>query len=299
MDMRQRVQFVVAGERVIGDLYLPAAAAPAAAVVVAGPMTSVKEQVTGTYASALAVRGYVALAIDPRHFGESGGTPRQYEDWRSKVADIRAALDFLEGHPAVDPQRLGLVGVCLGAGYAAWASVDEARVRALAAVAGYYRAPADIRAKDPSGFDEKVEAGRLAREHFERTGEVLTIPAAALQGDAAMTMPDTFDYYATSRAGVPNYTNELAVMSRELFLPFDVQAAAPRLRAPVAMVHAEGALSPPWARRFFESIPTPKTLDWLVSKGQVDFYDDPSLVRAAADRISAHLAQHLDGARAS
>jgi uncharacterized protein len=292
--VRQRVFFEVDGVPVVGDLYLPAADAPHRAVVVAGPMTSVKEQVTGVYACALAQRGFAALALDHRHYGESGGLPRQYELWMDKVHDLRVAVDWLATRSDIDASKVGLVGVCLGAGYAAWASVGHPRVRALGAVAGYYRDPTELREKDPVGFRDKVEAGRAAREHFEATGELWTIPAVALEGDAAMTLPDTYDYYATRRAAVPNYRNELAVMSREHFLPFDVQAAGVEVTAPLAMVHSEKALSPAWARRFYDRVRAPKSLHWLESNNQVDFYDDPRLVRAASDHIARHLREQLD-----
>lgn len=297
--MRQRVFFEVDRTRIVADLYLPREDGPHPAVVVAGPMTSVKEQVTGVYACALAQRGFAALALDHRHYGESGGEPRQYELWTHKVEDLKASVDWLATHPNVDESRMGLVGVCLGAGYAAWASVGHPRVRALGAVAGYYRDPVELSEKDPVAFRDKVEAGRAARELFEATGELRTVPAVALAGDAAMTLPDTYDYYATPRAAVANYRNELAVMSREFFLPFDVQAAAAELTAPLAMVHSENALSPAWARRFYDRVRAPKSLDWLESKNQVDFYDDPRLVRAASDRIARHLREHLAASSSS
>jgi uncharacterized protein len=74
---RLRVAFEVAGDGVVGDLHLPAGPGPHPAAIVVGPMTSVKEQVTGVYAAALAERGIVALAIDHRGYGESAGAPRQ------------------------------------------------------------------------------------------------------------------------------------------------------------------------------------------------------------------------------
>ncbi len=289
----ERVSFEVEGDTVVGDLHLPAGEGPHRAVVVGGPMTSVKEQVTGVYARALARRGFAALAIDPRHFGESGGAPRQYEHCGRKIADYRAALRFLERHPAIDGARLGAVGVCLGAGYAAWAAADAPQVRAFAGVAGYYRDVQDLRAADPAGFQARVDAGVRAREHYEATGEVLTIPAVALAGDAAMTSAETYDYYGTPRAAVANYRNAFAVMSREHFLTFDVQAAAPRLTAPVLLVHSERALSPAWARRFFAGVQAPKELRWIESRGQVDLYDDPERVDCAADLVAAHLEAHL------
>ncbi|MCU0686176.1 MAG: alpha/beta hydrolase [Polyangiaceae bacterium] len=290
----ERVAFEVFGQRVVGHLHLPAGPRRAPALVVAGPMTSVKEQVAGVYAEALARRGFAALALDHRHFGESEGLPRQYEHHGRKVEDLRAALAWLAEHPEVDALRLGLAGVCLGAGYAAWAAAFEPRVRAFGAVVGYYRDPAAMRARDPAGFDAKIAEGTRARERYDQTGEALTIPAVTLEGDAAMTTKDTFDYY-TARAAVPNYRNAFALMSREHFLPFDVQAAAPRLRMPAALVHSETALSPLWARSFYAALAGPKRLDWLASRGHTDFYDDPKLVGAASDL----LASHFDGALAT
>jgi hypothetical protein len=288
----ERINLVVDGDSVVGDLYLPDEPGPHPAVVVAGPMTSVKEQVTGVYARALAARGVAALSLDHRGYGESAGVPRQYEHHGRKVADLRAALDWLAGREDLAAGRIGMAGVCLGGGYAVTAAADKALVKAIGTVAGYYRNPAAMRGGDLQGFDAKVAQGRAAREHYEATGEVKTIPAVALDGDAAMQTADTYDYYAR-RAAVPNYANKFAVMSREYFLPFDVQAAAPRLTAPIAMVHSENALSPHWARQFFDVVTAPKSLDWLESKGQTDFYDDPGLVSAAADRLAAHFHSYL------
>jgi hypothetical protein len=288
----ERVQFDVAGDRVVGALHWPDATGPYPAVVVAGPMTSVKEQVTGVYAAALARRGVAALAIDHRGYGESDGVPRQYEHHGRKVEDLRAALTWLARHGEVSPGRLGAAGVCLGAGYAVTAAADNPLVRAIGTVAGYYRDPQAMRSRNPQDFDAKVAQGRAARERYEATGIVETIPAVALEGDAAMQTADTYDYYAR-RAAVPNYTNEFAVMSREVFLPFDVQAAAPRLAAPVAMVHSENALSPHWARQFHAAVTAPKWIEWIESRGQTDFYDDPRLVGAAADRLAAHFQKYL------
>ena len=288
----QRMQFVVSGDAVVGDLFLPSFDGPHPAVIVGGPMTSVKEQVTGVYARALAERGIAALAIDPRHYGESGGQPRQYEFYRHKIEDLRAAAEALAGHPQIDSHRIGAVGVCLGTGYVVWAAVDNPRIKAVAGVVGYYRDVAELRGKDPAAFQAKVDQGVAARLHYEQTGQVLTIPAAATEGDAAMTLQETFDYYAR-RAAHPNYQNAFAVMSREHFLTFDVQPAAPRLHVPMAMVHSETALSPAWARRFHAALAGPKQLHWLTSRGQVDFYDDPALVAQASDLVVAHLREHL------
>jgi uncharacterized protein len=288
--MIQAVSFLVEGDRVVGNLHLPNGKAKVPAVVVAGPMTSVKEQVTGVYARALACRGIAALAIDHRGFGESGGTPRQFEDWRRKVRDLSEALKWLgTAHHHIDPNRLGAAGICLGCGYVAALAKSDRRVKSLGLVAGYYRDPEAIRTGDPTGFDARLAQGVAARELYETTGEVATIPAAALHGDAAMQTQDTYDYY-TRRAAVPNYINAFAIMSREVFLPFDVLSTASALTMPVTMVHSKTALSPAWAQQFYNQLNGPKSLHFVASRGQTDFYDDPALVGKCADLIAQNFA---------
>lgn len=293
----QQMEMQVDGARVAGHLHLPPGAGPYPGLVVAGPMTSVKEQVTGVYAAALAARGFAALALDHRHFGESGGAPRGYESWPHKVEDLQAAFAWLAGQPDIDAGRLAGAGVCLGCGYMAHAATDLPAVRALGLVAGYYRDPAAMRTTDPEGYQARIDQGRRARLTYEGAGRVETIPAAAPEGDAAMGTPDTVDYY-TRRAVHPNYRNAFAVMSREVFIPFDVQAAAPRLSVPTLMIHSERALSPHWATAFAEKLGTHSRLEWVQSRGQTDFYDDPALVALAADRLAGHFRAVLGGSPA-
>ena len=114
------------------------------------------------------------------------------------------------------------------------------------------------------------------------------IPAAALEGDAAMQTSDTVDYY-TRRATHSNYVNAFAVMSREHFLHFDVQAAAPQLAQPVTMVHSRNALSPQWAESFFAKLRGEKTLTWIESRGQTDIYDDAVIVERASEMVARGL----------
>ena len=289
---KERIEFVVDGDKVVGDLYIPEGNGPHPAVIVGGPMTSVKEQVTGVYAKALAERGFAALTIDPRHYGESGGEPRQYENYHHKIQDLKAALDNLAKHSSVDPNRIGAVGVCLGVGYAMWSSVDNPLVKAIGAVVGYYRDVPDMQSRDPEGFRAKVEQGISARKHYEATGEVLSVPAVGTTGDAAMTTAELVDYYGR-RAAVSNYKNSFALMSREFFLGFDVQSAAPKIKVPVCMIHSEKALSPHWARKYHDTLTGPKQIHWLEASGQVEFYDGEALVTKASDLLAEHLRNHL------
>lgn len=280
--------FEVAGERAVGDLHLPAGAGPFPAVLTGGPMISLKEQVTGTYAAALARRGIAALAIDNRHSGESGGQPRQYECFARKIADPQAAMDAPAARPEVDADRLGAVGVGLGAGYLAHAIAGRPAMRALVGIEGYYRDVAAMRSADPRGLDAKVAKGRTARAVYGATGEVETIPAVALDRDAAMPLQPTHEYDAACAAH-PNYVNRFAVMLREHFPVFDVQSAAPPVTIPFLMLHGPNALDPAWADAFYARVAGPKRRAMIRSRGQTDIYDNPRIVADAAARAADFL----------
>ena len=81
-----------------------------------------------------------------------------------------------------------------------------------------------------------------------------------------------------------------AVQSLAYTTPFDAQEAAARIRVPFLLVHSEHALAPPLAQKFYTAVRTPKSELWLESQGQIDFYDDPRLIDAAADAITQHCA---------
>jgi fermentation-respiration switch protein FrsA (DUF1100 family) len=286
----QRVTFQVGGDEVVGVLFAPAGT-PQIGLVVDGPLTSVKEQVGTNYGIALAARGFAVLAIDHRHFGESGGQPRQYEHPGRKVEDVRGALGFLAAeHPGL---TLGVVGVCAGAGYVAQAVADDPRARVFGAVAGFFHDVAQQRTWMGDRFEPAIERAKAAREHFEQTGEAESIPAVGKSGEVAMPLDDAFDYYGTPRGGVPSYTNNFAVMSREHTLPWDAQSAAPRITVPTILVHSDQALAPPLAKKFYTALTGPKELVWTESRGQTDFYDDPALVERSADHLARFFRERL------
>ncbi len=284
------------GAVVVGTLYLPEGAGPFPGLVFEGPLTSVKEQVTGKYAEALAKRGFVCLSLDHRHFGESGGEPRQYEHPGRKVEDLRAGLELLAGHDAVADGALGAVGVCAGAGYLSRAVAADPRVKAWGAVAGFFHDNSKQRQWMGDKYEAAVTRAVAAREQFERTGEVERIPAVGLEGEVAMPLREAYDYYGTERGAVDNYTNSFAVMSREHTLPWDAQGAASEITAPTLMIHSEKALAPALARSFFAALAGPKRELWVESEGQIDFYDRPERIEPAADALAEHFREHL-GAR--
>lgn len=286
----ERMEFDCAGERLVGDLFVPEGE-PLASVVLTGPTTSVKEQAGGAYARALAARGFLALAFDHRYFGQSGGLPRQFENPHAKAEDIRAAAAALKNRPHTGHLPLAAVGVCAGGGYMACAVAEEPAFAAFAGVAGYYAeaTPASIAAARA-----QIERGREAERKWHTSGIVETIPAVGPDGgDVAMPLREAYEFYGTARGARPSYVNRYAVQSFAYTIPFDAVQSATKISVPTLVVHSEKALAPSLARKFSAGLSVPHEERWLQSTGQIDFYDDPSLIAQAADAIERFFRAHL------
>ena len=132
----REVSFTSDGIKLAGHLRVPEHPGPHPAVVLTGPLSGVKEQVTGLYAEKIAAAGYVTLSFDHRNFGASGGTARQHEDATGKLHDLRDAVTFLTAQPEVDAAQIGCCGICLGGGYALRFAAFDPRIRAVAASLG-------------------------------------------------------------------------------------------------------------------------------------------------------------------
>jgi dienelactone hydrolase len=120
MHQKEKVHFQSEGLKVVGNLFKPQnfkeedVSLPA--ILVAGAMTGVKEQVAGQYAECIAKDGYVTLVLDHRHFGESEGDPRQHEDPAKKMEDFKNAISFLSSLKGIDRERIGVCGISMGGG---------------------------------------------------------------------------------------------------------------------------------------------------------------------------------------
>jgi fermentation-respiration switch protein FrsA (DUF1100 family) len=284
--MREQFEFQSSGERIRGHLFLPSGK-PIAALVLTGPLTSVKEQASGAHARALAERGFAALAFDHRYFGESGGQPRQFENPRAKIEDIRAALAAVKERPRMRGLPLAAVGVCAGAGYMAAAVAEEPSFVAFAGIAGFY---AEATRESIAASQARIDRGRAAERKWLETGVVETIPAVAPDGgDVGMPLREAYDFYGTARGAVPNYVNGFAVQSFAYTTPFDANGVSRSIKVPTLVVHSENALSPALARKFIAGLAGPHEELWLRSVGQIDFYDDPQLIARAADAVAEFL----------
>ncbi|WP_326808712.1 alpha/beta hydrolase [Streptomyces sp. NBC_01186] len=299
MPLREHVTFAGDAAKLTGHLFLPDLtgtddAAPVPGVVVAGTWTSVKEQLADRYAEQLARRGFAALSFDFTGYGESAGEPRDYESPELKIRDIRAAADFLTGHPAVSDGQLGALGVCAGAMYASAFAAEDSRVRSLALVAPWLhdRRICEENYGGPEGIDAKKAAAAEARRRYEETGEVAYVPVVS-GSDPDAAMPFDIDFYLNpERGGIPQWPNRFAVMAWPGWLDFDAVAIAPKVTAPVLLVHSEDAAVPDGARRFHDGLAGPGQVIWTEGV-QFDFYDQSPQVGIASDAAAEHFARTL------
>ena len=287
---KNRVTFQSEGETLVGDLFLPDGGKPVGVIIAVGPLTSVKEQAPGTYARAMAARGYAALAFDYRYFGESGGQPRQFENPDANIEDIGSAVSALLADDRLKSLPVIGLGICFGAGPMVSAVAPDSRFRAFAGVAGVYTDNAKTVAGMGPAYQAKIDRGRAAERRWRETGESEVIPAVGADGgDVAMPLREAYEFYGTPRGAVPNYVNGYAVQSLAYSLPFDAHRAAGEIEVPVLIVHSDNALAPDLARTFYGEVRSPKSDLWLDSQGQIDFYDDPKLIAPTADAVDAFL----------
>ncbi|QRM47225.1 hypothetical protein [Rhizobium sp. BG4] len=135
----ERVSFESHGASLVGLLFKPTAAQPPfPGAVIVGPFGFVKEQSPMEYATRLARDGFAALIFDPRFSGESSGEPRRYESPHAKIADINAAISFLEARADISNEGMFALGICQGSSEMIAAASADARIKALATVSGQY-----------------------------------------------------------------------------------------------------------------------------------------------------------------
>ncbi len=293
------VTFVSDGLTLAGHLRVPAGATePRPALVFTGPLTGVKEQVTGSYADALADAGYVTLAFDHRGFGASEGEPRQHEDPPGKLADLRDALSWLAAQPMVDAERIGCVGVCLGGGYALRFAAFDPRIKALVTVAGGYNDPHAMRAGMGAENFRNVLAGQLAlAARQQATGEIEYI--AAVSNDdtpALMGGEEPFAYYGTGRSASPGWVNRMTQTSVYSLLTADLALGADFISpTPWLMVHgrSDDYCTPAGAEAAFARAGEPKEALWLDTTNHIDLYDVPKYVEPAVEAATAWLGRWL------
>lgn len=237
---KNKVAFQSENTRIAGHVFLPPnynQNKQYPALVVITPASGIKEQTAGIYAAKMAKRGYITLAFDHRTYGESGGYPRGMENAPMKVEDIKNAITFLGNFPGVDPNRLGELGICSGAGYSLQVAMQDARLDSVATVSGFVDFTdygmggatqyMDSLSGDPvQQYRQQIKMASDARQKYYETGEVVLVDGIP-SAEKAKTMNEFWvraaDYYRNPKrgGGAPNYTPMRAAMSLDTRYAFN------------------------------------------------------------------------------
>lgn len=293
---REKIQFHNRyGIELAGDLYLPKGTnGPLAAVAVAGPFGAVKEQCAGLYAEELASRGFAALAFDPSFIGESGGVARNVASPEINTEDFSAAVDFLSTQDFVDPEKIGILGICGWGGMALNAAAMDTRIKATVTSTMY-----DMTRVNAKGYFDAADSADARYEtkkalNAQRTEDYKNNTYARAGGvvdplpeDAPFFVKDYYDYYKTERGYAERSLNSndgWNTTSALSFLNMPILRYSNEIRSAVLMIHGEKAHSCYFSTDAFADMvrDNPKTdnKELLIIPGAVhtDLYDQKDII---------------------
>lgn len=291
------------GITLVGDLYIPKekSAGKMPAIALSGPFGAVKEQASGLYAQTLAQRGFITLAFDPSYTGESGGEPRSVASPDINTEDFSAAVDFLSNHENVDPEKIGILGICGFGGLGLNAAAMDTRIKAAVTSTMY-----DMSRVNANGyFDSLDEKARyelkqnLNKQRSEDFKKGTYAKASGLpdklSGDEAQFVKDYYDYYKTKRGfhkrsinsnGNWNMTSALS------FINMPILARSGEIQNAVLMIHGEKAHSRYFSEDAFKQLKGEnKELLIIPDANHVDLYDN--LEKIPFDKIEAFYREYL------
>ena len=293
---------------VVGDLRVPKnkATKMSPALVLATPGSSVKEQIGAVYGARLAERGYVTLTFDPSHHAQRGGEPRDLEDPATRIEDIRCAVDFLMTLPFVDEERVGLLGICAGAGYAVSAALIEHRFKALGTVVPVNIGRArrqGVRTAD--GIRKMLEEVGRQRTVEARGGEPRRDPwipdsaeAAQAAGITDRDLLDAIDFYRTPRGFSEHSTNRRYFTSLGPMIGFDAFHMVGELLTQPVQVIVAGRLGTTFSfidgQTLFEKSSNRQGFHIVEGAGHYDMYDKEPYVTEAVDNLDSFFGRHLN-----
>ena len=274
------------GITLAADLYTPKGAeSKLPAIAVSGPFGAVKEQSSGLYAQKMAELGFLTLAFDPSYTGESGGTPRYVASPDINTEDFCAAVDFLSVQENVDPECIGIIGICGWGGMAINAAAIDTRIKATAAMTMY-----DMTRVNANGYfdSENTADARYAKKqamNAQRTADYKNGTYALAGGivdplpeDAPQFVKDYYGYYKTQRGYHPRSLNSNGgwnVTSSLSFMNMPILQYAGEIRSAVLLVHGEKAHSRYFSEGAYEKLTGDnKELMIIPGANHVDLYDN-------------------------
>ncbi len=277
------------GITLAADLYIPRnAEGKLPAIAVSGPFGAVKEQVSGLYAQTMAERGFLAIAFDPSYTGESGGTPRYVASPDINTEDFCAAVDFLSTRNDVDPERIGIIGICGWGGLALNAAAIDTRIKATVASTMY-----DMSRVNANGYFDAMDADQryeLRKQlNAQRTADAKNGTyelgggvVDPLPDDAPQFVRDYHDYYKTERGYHARSLNSNGGWNKTSALSFinmPILSYSDEIRSAVLLVHGEKAHSRYFSEDAFEKLKGDnKHLRIIPGASHVDLYDRTEII---------------------
>ena len=253
------------GITLAADLYEPKEVeGKLAAIAVCGPFGAVKEQASGLYAQTIAERGFLTIAFDPSFTGESGGTPRYMASPDINTEDFQAAVDFLSVQENVDPERIGIIGICGWGGLALNVAALDTRIKATAASTMY-----DMSRVNANGYfdtDNSADA-RYAKKEAMNAQRLVDYKngSYALGGgvvnplpeDAPFYVADYHNYYKTDRGYHKRSLNSNGgwnVIGCMSFMNQPILQYSNEIRSTVLIMHGEKAHSCYFSRDAYDAM---------------------------------------------
>ena len=291
------------GITLAADMYMPKSVVDKLpAIAVSGPFGAVKEQSSGLYAQKMAELGFLTIAFDPSYTGESSGTPRYVASPDINTEDFCAAVDFLSVQENVDPERIGIIGICGWGGMALNAAAIDTRIKATAAMTmydmtrvtanGYF----DAEDSEQARFEKKKAMNAQRIEDYKNGIYALAGGVVdPLPEDAPQFVKDYCAYYKTPRGYHPRSLNSNGgwnVTSSLSFLNMPILQYSSEIRSAVLLVHGEKAHSRYFSETAYSKL-TGDNKELLIITGanHTDLYDRMDII--PFEKLNAFFTEYL------
>lgn len=290
------------GITLVGDLYEPKEqTGKLPAIAVCGPFGAVKEQASGLYAMNMAERGFVSLAFDPSFTGESGGQPRYLNSPDINTDDFSSAVDYLSLKENVDPEKIGVIGICGWGGYAINVAAIDPRIKAAVSSTMYDMSRVTVFGyNDTTTEEQRYETKKqLCKQRLEdyKNGSYKSgggLPDK-LPDDAPLFLKQYYDYYKTPRGYHKRSLNSnngwsstacISLMNTKLL------AYADEIKNAVLVIHGELAHSLYFSKTAFEKLKGDnKELMIIPGAYHCDLYDNYKFI--PFDKITDFMKKYL------
>ena len=291
------------GITLAADMYtLKGAEGKLPAIAVSGPFGAVKEQSSGLYAQKMAELGFLTIAFDPSYTGESSGSPRYVASPDINTEDFCAAVDFLSVQENVDPERIGIIGICGWGGMALNAAAIDTRIKATAAMTmydmtrvtanGYF----DAEDSEQARFEKKKAMNAQRIEDYKSGSYALAGGVVdPLPEDAPQFVKDYYAYYKTPRGYHSRSLNSNGgwnVTSSLSFLNMPILQYSNEIRSAVLLVHGEKAHSRYFSETAYNKL-TGDNKELLIIPGanHTDLYDQMDII--PFEKLNAFFTEYL------